>query len=497
MDTAIRACISPDVHPSRITGILRNATARLSAAGDILDLISSNPATENTLAKAAQTQKQALENGEFVSLREFASQLTTLEQLAATDQPHTRAAVIECQALIAASMQNHQSAAELCRYGSEIADLEYAQKWCLLHLQAILLAEHGQLFEDDTSLQAAIELLKTTILPLAEESADSQNMARSHSTLGNVLGMIGQRRRGTRHLEEAIKAFEEALDQISPDIAPAMWAGVQNSLGNALGSLGQRSSDDNLLRQSIEAFEQALTRQSESSCASDWASTMNNLAAVQQSLGCSQNDAKVLKQSVESYKAVLRVWTRADMPLDWATTMDNLGTALRNLGEHRRGPGTLKQAVAAYRSALAERQRELVPDDWAKTQNNLGAALQKLAQREESSEIMQRATESYEQSLAEWTREKTPLTWAFTIANLGVARREVAQMTGDIETADKAVEEIGAAVDFFRGASHAQYTELGEEQLSKARMLLATLVAEKDSGAAGGNTSAVDDVNTA
>ena len=128
-----------------------------------------------------------------------------------------------------------------------------------------------------------------------------------------------------------------------------------------------------------------------------------------------------------------------------------------------------------------------MPDDWAKTHNNLGAALQKLAQREENPEIMKRATESYEKSLAEWTRDKAPMTWAFTLANLGVARRECAEMTGDVETADKAVEEISSAVDFFRSASHAQYTELGEEQLSKARLLLATLVAESDLKPAGNN----------
>ncbi len=496
MYPALRACIASEVHPSRVSGILRKGGLRLSAALDKLDLLSSDPASGSTVARSAEVLVLALKSGEFDSMQVFASRLKEMEHLAAASQPFTLATVIECQALIAASMQNHRLAAELCRQGAEIQGLETNQSWHLIHLQAKFLLDQGRDFEDDASLQASIELLNTKTLPLAKESGDSKILAASFATLGNVLGMVGQRRKGTRYLEDAINAFSGALKRIDSDTAPLQWASVQNSLGNALGSLGQRSSDDALLKQSIESFEQALSKQSEELCSHDWASTMNNLAAVQQSLGRKQNDPKILKRSVESYKAVLRVWTRTEMPLDWATTMDNLGTALRALGEHRRGPGTLKQAVAAYNSALSERDRELVPNEWAKTHNNLGAALQKLAQREENSEIMQRATESYEKSLTEWTREKAPMTWAFTLANLGVARRECAEMTGDIETADKAVEEIYSAVDFFRSASHAQYTELGEEQLSKARLLLATLVAEKDCETAGDNISAADDLSS-
>ncbi len=494
MNPALRVCITSEVHPSRLSDMLRNGGMRLSEARDKLDLLSSDPTIKSTIAGAAKTLKLALERGEFDSMYEFASRLKELEQPAATSGPLTLATVIECRSLIAASMQDHQLAAELCRQGAEIHQLGTSQKWHLMHLQAKFLTNQGRDFDDDASLQASIELLNTKTIPLAKESGASLQLAASFATLGTVLGMIGQRRKGTRYLEEAINAFSEALKLTDSDIAPMQWASVQNGLGNALGSLGQRSSDDTLLKQSIEAFEHALTKQSEVLCAHDWASTMNNLAAVQQSLGRNQNDPKILKRSVESYKAVLRVWTRAEMPLDWATTMDNLGTALRNLGEHRRGPGTLKQAVAAYNSALAERSRELVPNDWAKTHNNLGAALQKLAQREENSEIMQRAVESYEKSLTEWTRDKAPMTWAFTLANLGVARRECAEMTGDIEIADKAVEEISSAVDFFRSASHAQYTELGEEQLSKARLLLATLVAGKDFESTEINTSAAEDL---
>lgn len=493
MTLALRACINSDVQPIRVPDLIRTARMRLSAVRDKLEILSSNPSTGKTLANYAENLSRDLENGEFDSLQEFELRLGELERLAATTEPLTLARVTECRALFAASMQEYQLAADFCHQGAEIQALETFHRWHLVHLQATLLADYGRDFDDDAALQSSIDLLKQKILPLAEELEEPRVLAASLQTLGNVLGMIGQRRNGTRQFEDAISAFGEALKWLNPDTESMQWAMVQNGLGNALGSLGQRCSDDTLLQQSIEAFEQALTKQSEDLCAHDWASTMNNLAAVLQSLGRKQGDPKLLKRSVNSYKAVLRVWTRTDVPLDWATTMDNLGTALRNLGEHRRGPGTLKQAVAAYNSALAERYRELVPNDWAMTHNNLGAALHRLAQRDESPDIMQRATEAYEKTLTEWTREKVPMTWAMTAANLAVARREYAEMTGDIEAADKAVEEIQSAVDVFRSASHAQYTELGEEQLSKARLLLETLVAERDSEATENSTPTKND----
>ncbi len=493
MILALRACINSDVQSIRVPGLIRTARMRLSAVRDKLEILSSKSSTEKTLANFAENLKTDLENGEFDSLQDFELQLSKLEQLAPTTEPLTRAKVTECRALVAASMQEHQLAADLCQQGAEIQDLETVHRWHLVHLQATLLADYGREFDDDVALQASIDLLKHKILPLAEELEEPHVLTASLQTLGNVLGMIGQRRNGTRYLEDAISTFGEALKRLNPDTESMQWAMVQNGLGNALGSLGQRCSDDTLLQQSIEAFEQALTKQSEDLCAHEWVSTMNNLAAVLQSLGRKQSDPKLLKRSVNSYKAVLRVWTRTDAPLDWAATMDNLGTALRNLGEHRRGPGTLKQAVAAYNSALAERYRELVPDDWAMTHNNLGAALHRLAQREESSDIMLRATEAYENTLTEWTREKVPMTWAMTVANLGVARREYAEMTGEIGAADKAVEEIQSSVDVFRSASHAQYTELGEEQLSKARLLLETLVAKRDSEATENSTPTTND----
>ena len=473
------ACITARAaRPVQVPGLLEAGYLRLRALRDRLTDLSADSAAGDGVRESAAALGSLLETGRAVSSPELASRLGDLERAAASAGPAMLASVRECRALAAASGQDHLAAAEFCRQAAVLPDLSASRRWQLVRFQAILLGEHGREFEDDAALMDSVELLRARALPLAEECGCPEYRADSLESLGNVLGIVGQRRAGTRYLEDAVAAFREALDLRDPKTAPAEWAAAQNGLGNALGSLGQRQGDDGLLNEAVEAFGQALALRSEELAPRDWASTMNNLAAALQLLGRKNRDPKVLKRSVGAYRDVLRVWTRGRAPLDWAAAMDNLGSALRALGEHRRGPRTLEQAVAAYRSALAERPRERLPGEWAMTHNNLGAALQRLAQREEAPDIMQQAAEAYENTLLEWTREKMPMTWAMTQANLGVARRELAVMTGDLETADRAVAEIGAAVDVFRGASHAQYTELGEEQLARARELLAELAAK-------------------
>mgnify|MGYP003660274632 FL=1 len=165
--------------------------------------------------------------------------------------------------------------------------------------------------------------------------------------------------------------------------------------------------------------------------------------------------------------------------LVWGTTMANLGTALRLLGEHRKGARTLEQSVAAYNAALSVQTRDLVPQVWAMTQNNLGAALQVLAERADDSLALGKAIAAYSETLKEWTREKVPMSWAMTMANVGVARRKLAERNEDVDISLRAEVDLKHAVDVFRGASHAPLTELGEEQLSLARKLTASL--QKDS----------------
>ena len=477
---SLHECIAQrEVMSTQISDLLKSGLSRLATLRDNLQDLSVHTAADESVSAEAASMAAEINSGDGGDcIHELATRLDALTQAVRT--PVILAKVQMCRALFDASLQRHLVAADRCRQAAKASELAVLEKWFLVHQQAQLLFEHGREFHDDKALQKSIEILRYGALPLAEESGSEEHRFESLDTLGNVLGIIGQRRSGTRYFEEAIDVFRQMCDLCDVETTPQRWAAAQNGLGNALGLLGQRTAEEELLTESIEVFELALTKREEQLTPDEWASTTNNLAAVLQSLAGRKNDPQMMKRASEAYKSVLRVWTRHTLPQKWAHTMHNLGTALRLLGEHRRGPRTLMQAVAAYNSALAERPRDQFPTEWAMTHNNLGAAQQRLAARENDPALMEQATKSYENALQEYTLENVPMTWAMTTANLGVARRELASMTSDVEAASKAVMEIESAIEVFRSASHAQYMELGEEQLFSALTLRDELLSKND-----------------
>ena len=383
----------------------------------------------------------------------------------------------EANALACCLERNYDGAAGHYQIAAELSESsqDKVAHWRYKSLQASALCDLGRESLDDHKLSEAITLFEAIASELTDQTKNPDKWAATQSDLGNVLGISGQRQRGTHQLQEAVAAYQRALTVQTPEHSPSDWAATQNSLGNALGILAHRQKDVALLEQSQQAFEQALTVRTQEEHAWDWAATQNNLGSVLQALGQQKNDPQLLKRAVDAYKQVLLAWTRDQAPLHWATTFNNLGTALRLLGEKRKGPRTLEQAVAAYRNALAERTRERVPEQWAMTQNNLGTALQKLGERSESPQPFKDAISAYQSALKEWTQERSPMTWALTAANLAFAQKSLAERLGDAGTAGLALSQLEAVAKVFREASHAQYYEHATEQIAKTRELLEAL----------------------
>lgn len=368
----------------QVPDLLSQAYSRLTSLRGSRPEDSGLATEEPRIAALIERVHNALQTGEAFSLEDAHQALedacrTCLDLL--SDEPLIVALMRAGQARIAALKQDYRYAAEMYAQAAATPGLDAPSQWRYQTEGASVLEDLGREFGDNPALEQAIDLYENTIRALAPRIERPDEWATTQNNLGNALGVLGQRQRGTWMLERSITAFENALSERSRD----------------------------------------------------------------------------------------------RVPLDWAATLNNLGTALRLLGEHRKGPRTLEQAVAAYRSALAERTRERVPQDWAMTQNNLGAALQKLGERQDDPRILDEAVAAYENALREWTRERMPVAWAMTTANLGVARRTLAERAQDVAISRMAEADLEAAAEVFHDASHAQYYELAEEQLAKARKLTAGL----------------------
>jgi tetratricopeptide (TPR) repeat protein len=471
-----------DVHGKQVSRqqvpfLLKQAYARLQGLRETRTCLSDRLIKEPVISALIEHGESALQAGEGFSLDDAnkAYEKAYRRCLELKDEPESSALIRARQARIAAAKQQYRRAAELFEEAAAIPGLAVPLQWQYQIERASVLEDLGREFMDNTALEQAIDLYEITVLDLAPREERPEDWATTQNHLGNVLGILGQRQRGTQMLERSITAFKDALSERRRERVPLDWATTQNNLGNALGILAQRHGDTGMLEASVAAFESALEERTREQTPKDWATTQNNLAAALQSLGQRKNDTQLLKKSAEAYKNVLREWTREEAPLDWASTLNNLGTVLRMLGERRKGPRTLEQSVAAYNSALAERTRERVPQDWAMTQNNLGAALHKLGERQQDPQILEQSIGAFENALKVWTPERMPMGWAMTMANLGVARKALAEQTRDVAIARQAVADLAAVSAVFRKASHAQYYELSEERRAETLKVLVEL----------------------
>jgi tetratricopeptide (TPR) repeat protein len=362
------------VPPQQVSGLLKQSWLRLQELrverAGFAGLADHDPETLSLIDRALG----CLQTGETFSLDDadtaFEQAYRRCSELNGAHEFTAR--LRAAQATVAAIGLDFRRAAGLCAEAATTPGLSAPLQWRYQVQRGQVLEDLGREFMDNAALEEAIDIYESRALALAPRSERPGDWATTQHNLGNALGALGLRQRGTWMLDKAIEALERALSERSRERVPLDWAATQNSLGNTLGILAPPCRH-RYAGKSVEAFQAALVERTRESSPQDWAITQNNLAAALLALGQRRKDKTILKQASEAYKNLLQVWTREWAPLDWASTMNNLGTALRMLGEHRKGPRTLEQSVAAYRSALSERIRERVPHEWAMTQNNLGA----------------------------------------------------------------------------------------------------------------------------
>jgi tetratricopeptide (TPR) repeat protein len=332
----------------------------------------------------------------------------------------------------------------------------------------------GAEFGDNGALLSAIEGFKR-LLEMTPRERVPLVWAATQNNLGTALSRIGERQSGTTKLEEAVVAYREALKELTRERVPPDWAMTQNNLGAALYLLGERESGTAKLEEAVVAYREALKERTREQVPLDWASTQHNLGYALQALGERESGTAKLEEAVVAYREALKERTRDQVPLEWAMTQNNLGNALFRLEEHKSGTTKLEEAVVAYREVLKARTRERVPLGWAQTQHNLGTALQVIGERQGGTMNLEQAVLAFDEALRERTRERVPLDWASSLGNQGVALMVLADRRKDVAMAKNALSQINTALETMRRGGHAPNAAFYEQQLSKARAIVARL----------------------
>ena len=307
--------------------------------------------------------------------------------------------------------------------------------------------------------------------PVLNRARNADQRGTARNDLGSALRTLGERESETKRLEQAVNAYEAALEERTRYRVPLNWAMTQMNLGTALQTLGARESKTKRLEQAVTAYEAALEEWTRDRVPFEWAMTQMNLGSAHATLGERESGTERLEKAVTAYEAALEELTRDRVPLEWGRTQMNLGNALQTLGERESGTERLEQAVAAYEAALEEWTRERVPLDWAMTQMNLGTALRILGDYESGMERLEQAVAAYEAALKEWTRERVPLDWARTQGNLATLEEAFFHKTGDAAHLERALEHAAQARVVFVEAQASLYVQVVDENIARFEAL--------------------------
>jgi tetratricopeptide (TPR) repeat protein len=288
-----------------------------------------------------------------------------------------------------------------------------------------------------------------TLLEASEDRSEWDANARNFTrvTLADALRGFGDQKGESDSLMEAVTLYRNALNEVSPDLAPLRRAAIRNNFGYALVTLGEREKDPERLVEAVTIFREALKEATRERVPVLWATLQMNLGNAVQRLGERGGDARQLEMAMTAYSEALTVFARERAPLTWAKIQNNLGTISGMLGVRESGKENLTEAVIFFREALKEVTRDRVPLYWAQTHLGLGNALLELGQRESSKESLQDSVTSFREALKELARDRVPLLWASTLHNLGNALMVIAKLEGGTEPLEEAITIFHAALE--------------------------------------------------
>lgn len=289
---------------------------------------------------------------------------------------------------------------------------------------------------------------------LCSRDGNSIRWACVQSTLGDVLGELGDRQGRIDRLKGAIAAYHGALKVYKRTPFPRNWAGTHLNIGIAYRRIGLLEDGTKSLKKAVEKIGAALLEFHPETNTDDWALAQMTLGNALQTLGDREGSSKRLLQAVAAYRASLSATTRATQSVDWAMRRSLLSAALWTLGDRQESLPTLKRAAAAVRPALRELQGRNLLRDWVAGQGQYGNALRSYGKLTENVAILECAVAAYHSALSAMSRESLPTAWALIKDNLARGLASIADLTDRNYAA--AFAEIDEAIAVFRylGAAH-------------------------------------------
>lgn len=155
----------------------------------------------------------------------------------------------------------------------------------------------------------------------------------------------------SQNIEKAIAAYKFALQVYTQHDFPEHWATIQHNIGTAYMSIveiEERVRDERVkyVEDAIKAFEDALQVRTRETLPEKWAMTQQNLGGAYSYLyKNSQEGVENLEAAIRSFLAALDVYTREGFPRNYVTTQFNLGNLYQYVKQLNKAYNTFADAI--------------------------------------------------------------------------------------------------------------------------------------------------------
>ena len=256
----------------------------------------------------------------------------------------------------------------------------------------------------------------------------------------------------SKHKNEAILCYENALSVFTINDCPEKWAKIQYGLGNVYRSMNTEDQCENQSR-AINSYNVALLVYTEQAFEQEWANIQNALGNIFCKL-TSGDRHQNQSRAIECFTSALRVLTEKSSPQEWANIQYSLGYVYSTppTGDQ---VDNQRRAIEHYTSAL----RILTAKEKAETQITIGDIFCKLT-TEGRRENQIRAIEFYTAALHWPISGRIRATGQLALFN----NFNIDLPNGDpSENLSRAIENFGSELRaFFQQNSQNEYIPMGE-----------------------------------
>lgn len=265
-----------------------------------------------------------------------------------------------------------------------------------------------------SSLEEAIPAL-IKALEVRTPTSDALGWAESKTILANVRVDIAQRKGGTSDFEDAVKVYQEILD--NPTIANEQGyrRGIQRRVADALLAFGGSKSDTAKIGDAIRIYEDILSGVNQKEESWFWASMQMSRANALGVLYAQDSNLAHLTDAEKSSRAARDAVDPKEDILTWAEAQYILATTLLQIGSHNEQTQPIKDAIVIYQDILKQYTVDGNQSRWADTNYNLAAALKKLGEMERNSDHINGSLEAIENSLKIYSRLESNRKWVRSI----------------------------------------------------------------------------------